>query len=162
MSGGGDVDGWHQYLVDDVDNPVGGLNVRKGDRGGTNRHRSGAAHAELDVVSVEHRGHHAVFHVARSNLAGQDVMRQNIGERRHFFWRVKVVEIDASIGEGLVGRCKDRERPRALEGCYQVCLRQRCDEGIVDARAGCVGWNVLGGIRRGVEREGSSREEGNH
>ena len=85
------------------------------------------------------------------------MMEENVGENIDLFLRVKVLQNDASIGKRLIGRGKHRERPCTLKGCYQVRLRQGSNKGIVNARACCVGGDVLGRIRRGVERKGRGR-----
>ena len=117
---GGDVNGWDEHLVDDVNDAVGGLDVSQRDGGAANQHVAAAGDAELDLVTVGGGGHHAVLDVAGANFARHDVVEQNGGQRLVFLGRVEVSEIDASVGKGLVGWSKDGERAGLLERGHQV------------------------------------------
>ena len=50
--------------------------------------------------------------------------QENIGQRFLPFFGVQSSQINACIEEGLVGGCKDRERPGPLEGFGQLSLDQ--------------------------------------
>ena len=67
------------------------------------------ADRELDLVSVHHCCHHSVLNVRRWNRARDNMVQKDIGERLVFFWRIKIIQIDASISERLVGWCEHRE-----------------------------------------------------
>ena len=160
LSRGGDVNGWDEHLVDDMDDAVRGLNVGQRDGGATNQHIAAARDAELDLVTVGGGGHHAVLDVARADFARHDVMEQNGGQRLVFLGRVKVVEIDAGVGEGLVGWGEDGERAGLLERGHQVSMGQGSDKRVVNARPGGVGGDILGGIGRCRERQRGGGQQG--
>ena len=82
------------------------------------------------------------------------MVKKNLGQRGVFLGRVVIVEVDAGIGERLVGRCKHREWPGPLEGRNQVGVRQGRYQGIVDARCRSVCGNVLAGIGAGGQWQG--------
>ena len=157
---GGDVNGWDEHLVDDMDDAVRGLDVSQRDGGATNQHIAAARDAELDLVTVGGGGHHPVLDVAGADFARHDVVEQNGGQRFVFLGRVKVVEIDASVGKGLVGWGKDGERAGLLERGHQVGVSQGSDKRVVDARPGGVGRDVLGGIGRCSERQCGGGQQG--
>ena len=125
---GGDVNRWGEHLVDHVNDAVRGLNISQRDGGATNQHIAAAGDAELDLVTVGGGGHHPVLDVAGADFARHDVVEQNGGQRLVFFGRVKVVEIDASVGKGLVGWGKDGERAGLLERGHQVGMGQGSDK----------------------------------
>ena len=63
---------------------------------------------------------------------------EDITQRGHAVGGVKRSEVNASVGKGLVGRGKERERPFSLQGGEQIGLHHGGDQGIVNARApGC-------------------------
>ena len=150
---GGDVNGRNEHLVDDVNDAVGGLDVGQRDGGAANQHIAAAGDAELDLVSVGGGGHHAVLDGAGADLARDDVVEKNGGQRLVFLGRVKVVEIDASVRKGLVGWSEDGERPGLLERGHQVGVGQGGDKRVVNARPGGVGGDVLGGVGRCSKRQ---------
>ena len=125
---GGDVNGWGEHLVNHVNDAVGGLNISQRDGGATNQHIAAAGDAELDFVTVGGGRHHPVLDVAGANFARHDVVEQNGGQRLVFLGRVKVVEIDASIGKGLVGWSEDGERAGLLERGHQIGMGQGSDK----------------------------------
>ena len=87
------------------------------------------------------------------------MVEQNVGERSVFFIGVKVIKVNTSGGEGLVGRGKDGERPRALERCNQIDVGQSGHEGVVNPGPCSVGWYVLRGVRSGVNRKSGGGQE---
>ena len=89
-------------------------------------------------------------------------MKKNLGQRGVFLGRVVIVEVDAGVGERLVGRCKHRERPCSLEGRDQIGVRQGRYQGIVDTRCRSVCGNVLAGVSSGAERKGGGSEKGDN
>ena len=116
---GGNVNRWNQHRVDDVDNAVGGLDVRCCHRSSANGNGA-ASNAEFDVVAVDGGGDHAVREVAGGDLSADDVVKQNLGEGGVLLWRVEVVQVNACVDERLIGGCKHRERPGSLERGHQV------------------------------------------
>ena len=97
-----------------MNDAVGGLHVSEGDRGVSDENIAASTEAELDFVSVRGGRHHAVLDVAGADFAWHDVMEEDGGQRLVFLGCVEVVQVDAGIGEGLVGRCKHRERAGLL------------------------------------------------
>ena len=77
---------------------------------------------------------------------------QNFGQRFLPFHRVVRSEVDTRIGEGLIGRGKDRERPDALQGFQQLGLNNRSHKGIVNTRALRRAWNVVGMVNGHQDR----------
>ena len=75
------------------------------------------------------------------------MVEQNVRQDRLSFWRIKRGEIDACIGEGLIGWSKDREWSLTLECFEKLCLNDRCHERIVDTSTLCRSWNIVRCIR---------------
>ena len=125
---GGDVNGRDEHLVNDVNDAVGRLNVSQRNGGATDQHVAAAGDAELDFVTVGGGRHHPVLDVAGANFARHDVVEQNGGQRLVFLGRVKVVEIDTSVGEGLVGWSENGERAGLLERGHQIGMGQGSDK----------------------------------
>ena len=71
---------------------------------------------------------HAFGDVCCGHLCTDDVVEQDVREGLLPFWRVERAEVDASIGEGLVGGCKHGEGAGALEGGQQVRLNHGGDQ----------------------------------
>ena len=126
-----------------MNDAVGGLHVSKGDGSGSDEHIAASADAELDLVTVGSGRHHAVLDVAGADFTRHDVMEKDGGQRLVFLGRVEVVQVNAGIGEGLVGRRKHRERAGLLERGDQVGVGQCGDQRIVNACSSGVGGNIL-------------------
>ena len=71
------------------------------------------------------------------------MVEQNVRKSGLPFGCVKCGQIDASVGERLVGWCKERERPFALECFEQFCLDHSGDQRIVNACALSGAWDVV-------------------
>ena len=128
--------GWHEHLVDDVDDAVAGHHVSRRDRGAVDHH--GVADGEGERVAVGGLCRHAVRHIGSRHRGSDHVSEEDITQRGHAVGGVKRSEVNASVGKGLVGRGKERERPFSLQGGEQIGLHHGGDQGIVNARApGC-------------------------
>ena len=136
-----------QHLVDDVDDAVAGGHVCGGHGGAVDHHA--ISDGEAERVAVDGRGRHAVRDVGRRNVCANHVVEQDVRQRLLAFSRIKCSQIDASVCEGLVRRCKDRERTVALEGFEQFGLHHGGDQGRVAARARGRARNVVGRVRWG-------------
>ena len=153
LGGGGDVHRWHQHFVDDVNDAVRGLNVGHGDVGVADGDAVGID-AELDAITVDRGGKHAVAEGARGHLSGHHVVEKNRGERCVLLRRVKGAEVDARFRKGGVRRCEDREGSRALERGDQIGMRQGGHKRVVDAGCCSVGRDVLRRVSAGGQGEG--------
>ena len=110
----------HEDLVDDVNDPVGGRDVREGDIGVVDH--DPFTNGEGQVVTIERCRRHAVCEGRGVHRAGHHVVGQYVCERFLTVLCVKRGEVDSSRGKGRVGRCEDRERTSPLQGCHQVSL----------------------------------------
>ena len=99
-------------------------------------------------VSTHRFGGHAVGNIGGSNAASHNVRQQNFGQSRHAIGRIKSGEVDACIGEGLVGWSKEREWPVALQRGQKISLDHRSHQRVVDACAPCCGGDVAGRVGR--------------
>ena len=153
LGGCGHVNRWAQDPVDDVNDAVGGQDIRGGDVGATDLDR-GASDGELDLVPVGRVGHHAVGDGVGPHFASNDMVEEDGRKCLILLRRVEVIQIDTGIGEGLVGRCKHGKRPGLLKRGHQVGVGQRGHQGFVDAGSGGVGRDVLRGVCRRMKGEG--------
>ena len=143
-----------------MNDAVGSLHVGDGDGSGSDEHIAASADAELDFVTVGGGRHHAVLDVAGADFTRYNVMEKDGGQRLVFFGRVKIIQVDAGIGEGLIGGSKHRERAGLLKRGDQVSVGQCGDQRIVNARSSGVGGNVLRSVCRCIERKGGSGQQG--
>ena len=122
--------GWRQnHRVDHMDDAVAGLNVRHnhgrlvdGDHAVGNPYR--------DRRSLHSLRRHAVAQVARHDLAGNDVVEQDVGQSP---CRVFQQRLNGPFGQrrkGRIGRRKDGEWPFPLQGLSQTGGGDRSDQGI--------------------------------
>ena len=125
----------HQDLVNDVNHTVGSRNVGLRDVGVVNHHA--AVHGEGERVAVDGGGFHAIGDVGRRDFARHDVVFENFSERVETFACGEIRQVDVGIGKGLVGRCEDGERTRALQGFQQTSLNNRRRQRVVRAGAAC-------------------------
>ena len=123
MSGSWDVVwgvAWHQHFVDDVDEAVAGHHVSDGNICIVDHHASvDGKRKGLAVGGV--RGQ-TVRDIGSGHLRSHRVVQENVGEGLLAFRCVKVNEVDACVGERLVGRSEHGKRPGALERGQQVGL----------------------------------------
>ena len=66
-------------------------------------------------MAVDGGGRHAIGDVGRRHFARHNVVEQDIAQGCFSFWGVQGSEVNTSVGKGLVGWSKDRERAGALE-----------------------------------------------
>ena len=102
----------------------------------------------MPVVGI---GDHAIGDVDRWHVSVHHVIEQNVGERILSFGRGETGRVDVCVGEGLVGRCKHRERPGAPECFGEVGLDHSGDQRIVNSRGLGRGWNVNRWCEHGVD-----------
>ena len=111
---------WHQHLVDDMDETVTGHHVSDGHVGVIDHDASvDGERKRLTIGGV--RGQ-AVRDIRSGDFRRDHVVQENVGERLLALGSVKVSEINACVGEGLVGWSEHGERPGALERGQQVGL----------------------------------------
>jgi hypothetical protein len=146
--------GGHQHGVDDVHDAVGGVDV-----GGCDRR---VAHADsvpldrdLEGVALDGLELLAVLEICGHQLAGYDVVGEDVGELLFAFGREQLVEGFLAHGtECVVGRREHRERSLALKRLGELCGSDGGHErGEVGCRRG-QGDDVLlgGGGRRRLRR----------
>ncbi len=123
MSGAWDVVrriAWHQHFVDDVDEAVAGHHVSDGHVGVVDHHASVDGEGErLAVGGV--RGQ-TVRDIGSGHFRSHHVIQENVGEGLLAFGCVEVSEVNACVGERLIGWSEHGERPRTLERGQQVGL----------------------------------------
>ena len=137
--------GWHQDLVNDVDDTVACGNVSQADVGIVDH--DATVDGERKRLAVDSICTHALGDGRRWYVSSNDVIEQNVGEDCLPFWSVKRSEIDACIGESLVGWGKDREWPLTLKCLEQFSLDNRCYKRVVNACTLRRSRNVVRGIR---------------
>ena len=108
--------GWHEDLVDDMDDPVACGNVRHADVRIVDH--DATVDGERKGLAVDSICTHALGDSRRWYVSCDDVIEQNVGEDGLSFWRIKRSEINTCIGEGLVGWSKDCEWSLTLE-CFE-------------------------------------------
>ena len=133
--------GWAQDLVDDVNQTVACGDIGSG-HGGSVDHDA-VTNGEGKRVSVHGCGGHAVGDSGSWNLACDNVVEQNVTQRRLAFWRVQVCQNNACIQERLIGWGEDRERSVALEGWQQFRLNHAGHKGVVNAGALSGAWDIV-------------------
>ena len=109
-----------EHLVDDVDDAVAGGHVREGHGGVVDHHAAG--HGKREGLAVGRVGGHALGHVRGRHIALDDVVEEDVAQGGLAFRGVEISQVDARVGEGLVGWCEDGEGPIALQGFQQLCL----------------------------------------
>ena len=134
------VVGRHEDGVDHMDDAVAGHHVGGGDR--CTVHHDGVAHGKRQGSAVGGLSRHAVRHVGGGHGGRNDVGQQDFAQGGHALGRVERGEVNASIGERLVRRGKDRERPLPLQRGQQLGLNDSGHQAVVNARAPCRGGNV--------------------
>mmetsp|Transcript_27048 Transcript_27048/g.52723 ORF Transcript_27048/g.52723 Transcript_27048/m.52723 type:complete len:332 (-) Transcript_27048:57-1052(-) len=138
QSGGGAhdlVDGWvaEKNFVDDVDDAVGGVEVRDGHHSRELSLVVDGEHVAVDLdgeVFAEHGGHHVHIHeVGVVGLLGGDVVGEDVGEVRdgHVVKALRAKLVEQGF-EGGVGGREDGERSLAAEGVNQICSYDRFGE----------------------------------
>ena len=137
---------WREDLVNDVNHAVAGGHVGHGDVCVVDHHAP--ADREGERLSIGRGCGHALGHVGRGNVSLDDVIQQNVSQGGFALGRVKRSQIDASVCEGLVRRCKHRERAVALEGFEQFCLDDGSHKTVVNRGALRRARDVFGGVRR--------------
>ena len=111
--------GWRQHGVDDVNHPVRGLHVHRGDVGALDH-----ARREDHVIAVGHAEFLAVGDVAGSEGASVDVEQQDVGQGLFAFLGVEGCKVNAGCSEGIIGGRKDRVGSFALQCFDQLGLNQ--------------------------------------
>ena len=135
---------WHQHLVDDVDQAVAGDDVGEDHVGVVHHHAT--VDGERERLAVDGVRSHAFGDVRGRHIGADHVVEQDVRQRRLAFGRVERCQVNACVGEGLVGGREDRERPRSLQRGQEVGLNHRGHEAVVDACG-------LGGARDVNRRE---------
>ena len=118
--------GGHEHLVNDVNDAVAGHHVSRGHRGTVDH--DGIANGEGEAVAVGRLCRHAVRHIGSRHRGSDHVSEEDITQRGHAVGGVKRSEVNASVGKGLVGRGKERERPFTLQGGEQIGLHHGGDQ----------------------------------
>ena len=127
-----------------MNDAVAGRDIGRSDRGPVDG--DGGADAEGQWVAVDGRGRHAIGDVSGGYGAVQHVVEQDVRKGGFAFGRVKGSEVNASIGEGLVGRGEDGERSGALERLEQFGLHDGAHQRVVNTGALCGSGDVVGGV----------------
>ena len=142
--------GRREHLVDDVDESVGRNDVRH-DHVRVVDHDP-AVDGEGERLSVGGVRGHAFGDVGGRDVSADHVVQQNVREGGLAGLVVERAQVDASVGERLIGRCKDGEGARSLEGGQKFSLNDGRDETPVDA----------GGLSRGRDVHGWEHDTVDH
>ena len=132
---------WGQNFVDDVNDTVACADIREGHRCVVDHHAT--INSEGKRLAVDGVCGHAVSHSGGWNFSIDYVVEQDVGQCSFSFRRVKCGEVDASISEGLIGWCEEREWSSALQCFQQFCLDYTGDERVVNTGALSSAWDVV-------------------
>ena len=131
-----------EHLVDDMNDTVAGVDISKSDCGIVHHHA--VTNSEGDWVAVDGGCCQALSYRRRRNFSGNHVVKQNVGKSGFAFWGIEGGQVNACISERLIGWCKEREWARALQCFKQFSLDHSRDKRVVNARALCGAWDVIG------------------
>ena len=85
-------------------------------------HHDAVTDSESQGLSVHGGCRHAFGHCGGRNGTRDHVVEQDVCKSGLSFWCVECGQVNASIGERLIGWCKEREWSFALEGFEQFGL----------------------------------------
>ena len=109
-----------QHRIDNMDDSIARVDISRGDS--CTVHHDAVANCEREWLSVHGGCRHAFGHCGGWNGTRDHVVEQDVCKNGLSFRSVKGSQVNASINEGLIGWCKEREWPFALEGFEQFGL----------------------------------------